>query len=344
MGWNTNAVSLADPNKLHPKKLSFTVKHKILRIVSKKKIKYQSNVNNYRKNYKLQFAVKKKDWRPHVISDIIGEMFCAFYHFQNNAVYLRLCGLPHGIGAIQLKWTLRIKFTDLVFSTVQTLSYAPRRRDSKLLIAGLQEKEDVYEDMEEMIFLIDIQILCEYDLKGNVIGGTGEIEDEWDRFIEKEKQENKKMVVNKKKPKKFNSNIKQTQSQDRDRNVNVSVGAGNYNNDNKYRREMARLWMKDQVKLMQYFDILVANGYDNMDAISTLNLRHLEVMGIKKMGHRHQIMKHVQELKCVPIVIRKELDEMREEIKQIKSELSGDYGCIWTTLTNLRYFFDSASV
>ena len=302
---------------------------------------------NYRKNYKLQFAVKKKDWRPHVMSDLIGEMFCAFYHFQHNAVYLRLCGLPHSIGAIQLKWTLRIKFTDLVFSTVDTLRY-PKSIDSKLLIAGLQEKEDVYADMEEMIFLIDIQILCQYDLEGNVIGGTGEIEDEWDRFIEKENQENKQMVVNKKKPMKINSNIKQAQSkmstsssilQDRDRNVSVSVIADNNNDDYeyeyKYRREKVRLWMKNQVKLMQYFDILVANGYDNMDAISTLNLRHLGIMGIRKMGHRHQIMKHVQELK--------ELDKMKTEIKQIKGEISGDYGCIWTIITNLRSYIDSAS-
>ena len=306
--------------------------------MSKDRIKYQSNVNDYRKNYKSQFTVRKNDWRPIVTSDIIDEMFCFLYYFQFNSVYLILCGLPYGVGGIRLKWTLRIKYTDLVFSMIEILSYDPEERDCQLSIDELQEKEDLYQDMEEMIFLSDIEILCEYDLNGNVISGIDEIkiEDEWDQFIEEEKQEKNKKNV-----------------QDQDQNLSVSVGDVNNNNDDydddydyNYRKEMVRLWMKDQVQLMQYFNILVANGYDNMDAISTLNLRHLETMGIKKMGHRHQIMRHVEQLKYVyiPIMVERELDEMRKEIKQIKSELSDNHNYIWTLLTNLRYFFDGGSV
>eukprot|EP01084_Bolivina_argentea_P119876 212512_1 len=66
---------------------------------------------------------------------------------------------------------------------------------------------------------------------------------------------------------------------------------------NNIELEKFRIWLKNDVKLEQYFDILIDNGFDNLDAITTTNINQLKEIGIDKIGHRQQLMKHIQSLK-----------------------------------------------
>ena len=56
--------------------------------------------------------------------------------------------------------------------------------------------------------------------------------------------------------------------------------------------EAIRLWLRDQVKLPQYFHVLVENGFDDMESIGDLEDAVLKEIGVEKVGHRRKIIKY----------------------------------------------------
>ena len=61
--------------------------------------------------------------------------------------------------------------------------------------------------------------------------------------------------------------------------------------------DKVKLWLKEDVKLPQYIDILIKNGYDDMECIQHITLDEMQQIGIDKMGHRHKILRYAQKLK-----------------------------------------------
>ena len=59
-----------------------------------------------------------------------------------------------------------------------------------------------------------------------------------------------------------------------------------------------RRWMNTEVKLPQYLDLFIANGYDDLSVIQDLSIMDLEEMGIEKKGHRMRIVKAISNLKA----------------------------------------------
>ena len=57
--------------------------------------------------------------------------------------------------------------------------------------------------------------------------------------------------------------------------------------------EKLREWMRNEVKLPRYFNVLKDNGFDNMESLQDLTSWDLKEMGIDKMGHRRRIMRNV---------------------------------------------------
>ena len=51
------------------------------------------------------------------------------------------------------------------------------------------------------------------------------------------------------------------------------------------------------VKLPQYFDILIENGYDDLESVGDVTMEELSQIGIDKIGHRKKILKHALLLK-----------------------------------------------
>merc|ERR1719474_1443579 len=59
------------------------------------------------------------------------------------------------------------------------------------------------------------------------------------------------------------------------------------------------LWLRDEVKLPQYFGLFVNNGFENMLVVQQLDLNDLEELGIEKKGHRLQIVLAIAKLKLI---------------------------------------------
>ncbi len=80
-----------------------------------------------RKNYKLKWTVdpNQMSMGPQY-SDVIGEMFCANYSGITSTITLTISGLPNKqqtgynneINALQLKWSVRINYSDIEYTTV----------------------------------------------------------------------------------------------------------------------------------------------------------------------------------------------------------------------------------
>lgn len=60
--------------------------------------------------------------------------------------------------------------------------------------------------------------------------------------------------------------------------------------------DAVREWMSTVVRLSEYTDLLIENGFDRMDMFSNLTIRDLKEMGITKMGHRKMIVAEATKL------------------------------------------------
>eukprot|EP01084_Bolivina_argentea_P304310 525497_1 len=84
--WGAPTFSFNDVININPKQLTFDVSMKIIRIMSNNNIKYQSKINNYRKNYQLKWTINnnQKYKQQDIYSDIVGGMFCGYYSLQRG--------------------------------------------------------------------------------------------------------------------------------------------------------------------------------------------------------------------------------------------------------------------
>ena len=72
----------------------------------------------------------------------------------------------------------------------------------------------------------------------------------------------------------------------------------NINEEKKEESEEYKIrnWMENTVKLWEYSEILIENGFDSMDSIIDITIHDLNEMGIHKIGHRRKIFKYAQKL------------------------------------------------
>ena len=61
-----------------------------------------------------------------------------------------------------------------------------------------------------------------------------------------------------------------------------------------------RRWMNTVVKLPQYMDLFIENGFEDLSVIQDLTIDDLMEMGIEKKGHRMKIVKCIAKLKESP--------------------------------------------
>ena len=58
-----------------------------------------------------------------------------------------------------------------------------------------------------------------------------------------------------------------------------------------------RRWLTDFVKLGQYADMFIDDGFDAMETVITMNDDDLMEMGINKKGHRRKILLYIERRK-----------------------------------------------
>jgi len=54
--------------------------------------------------------------------------------------------------------------------------------------------------------------------------------------------------------------------------------------------EKVQKWLEDEVKLPQYFDLFIQQGFDDMDGVAIITKEDLESMGISMVGHQRKIL------------------------------------------------------
>ena len=288
-------------NNINPNKLTFTVKHKILRISGvdyKRKtpsfdpfdissmmeaypvwtprmIKFESDIIGYRKKYSLQWKVSKDTISNHVCSDIMGEMFVGMYGVNDNAIFLILCGLPSKkqvgkyVDGIQAQFILNIKECDLTYHNVATFKYGHHPhviKDNSVSLSTFDMND--YEELNEFTFCLDIKILHEIGMNGSIIGSN--IDQDWATLLSKD--------ADTKQAKKAKSNKTRKRKEKNKAN------------------ELFRDWLS-KFNLERYYYILEKNGFDDFEAIITTNLDQLKAIGIDKIGHRQKLMNCIQRLK-----------------------------------------------
>ena len=64
-------------------------------------------------------------------------------------------------------------------------------------------------------------------------------------------------------------------------------------------KEKLEAWLCDEVRLEQYFEIFVENGFDTLEAMKMVTIDELNQIGIEKLGHKMIIMKHIVKLNNV---------------------------------------------
>ena len=82
-------------------------------------------------------------------------------------------------------------------------------------------------------------------------------------------------------------------------NINNN-GNGNGNdieNNNKKDLLLIKNWLKNECNLLEYYNLFIENGFDDIDLIFDLNNNDLIEIGIKKKGHRMKILKEIKKTK-----------------------------------------------
>ena len=60
-----------------------------------------------------------------------------------------------------------------------------------------------------------------------------------------------------------------------------------------------REWIENKVKLPQYLDLMIENGFEDLESLQDITMEHLREMGIDKIGHRIKLMKAVATLQGI---------------------------------------------
>ena len=63
--------------------------------------------------------------------------------------------------------------------------------------------------------------------------------------------------------------------------------------------EKLRKWLEDIVRLPQYYEILVDQGFEDLESMKDITMDNLKEIGIDKLGHRSKIFKYAQQLNDV---------------------------------------------
>ncbi len=95
-----------------------------------------------------------------------------------------------------------------------------------------------------------------------------------------------------------------------------------YNERNKIKK-----WLNETVKLGQYFELLIKNGYDTFESIYDITFNDLAEIGINKMGHR-KIIKYISKLMkqkqfLFPIKNKSSRDSPNSQISQLSNHSNG---------------------
>eukprot|EP01083_Nonionella_stella_P004044 11632_1 len=66
--------------------------------------------------------------------------------------------------------------------------------------------------------------------------------------------------------------------------------------DSSSKKEQVKEWLVNTVELPQYFDHLIMNGFDDLEAVKDLTKEYLEEIGIEKIGHQLKLLRFIRKM------------------------------------------------
>eukprot|EP01084_Bolivina_argentea_P255964 430746_1 len=323
-GWASGSLFLQDTK--HLKSLTFTIKIRILVIVTENKqlgnypqdiniyyrykspYKYISNKWNFKISWKINSELMKKfkSCRHGQIFEqesIIDDMWCLRCCpkgmkggiIGETVLILQLCCLPFNISKLETNYSLSCYAYDsnIVFnSNTVTMHYENSVvKWNNDLLFFIQIK-----DFDEIEFRANIDIKSKIDIDGNRINKPNLIDAQWDAMIEQQNdnyyRDNKLSMMEG-----IINSLQQQIIMQNKRIRNLEYHSKEYNKIHiNISENQVGNWLKNVVDLEEYISVFVNNGFDNFDAVKQIEMKHLESIGIDKLGHRLQLIKYIQQL------------------------------------------------
>ena len=313
-GWGTNTMQFNEIQSLN--KLSFTISIIINKITlnHQNKLYYQRNVSipeitriEWRINDDLLSKMKQSHNGKQFTSPIHENIFCLYlcpngYNSWDEGwtdIQLILCTLPpidsmpHDPSEINLKWKIKLE--------AKISSSGDELEDSSFNIE--RECEDDFDEDNyakhwgsKVLSFENFKKLKDVTICAEIIDNT-EKEDHvistWDQFVERESIEHN-VAKCQQRLDYIESTLKLLTSQ-----VDKLSSIQSKHNDNIQNEDKDKIifkWLNEIVKLPQYYDILLQNGFDNIEFIKDITKEDLKDIGIAKLGHQKRILKCINEL------------------------------------------------
>eukprot|EP01084_Bolivina_argentea_P309252 534920_1 len=314
-------------------KLTFTLKIKILQIILKSdnktninilyqhtipislkstirwKIDAQSMKNMLRM---IQINMKMSNFQLFqtiLISDVYDQMWCLVITSSEKTMLrlrLQLCALPKDLSKIGTNIQVQCKELNIEDELYRAFDFNKSiQRCGACHDISLKELSE----LKEVTICVNITILKRYDVNGKDI-----TESVWNNFV----KQNSQIVTNVNNNNICNKRLEKIESQ-----LQVLIQHVIHNNENNMmkeltlinnqldnilhkktvnrfelsEKEMISLWLNKDVKLAEYFDLFVENGFDKMEYIVYITEQDLIQIGINKLGHRKHILRQIQQFK-----------------------------------------------
>ena len=249
-------------------------------------------------------------------STIFGGMYCLMVERTESHIdfCLILCALPKGKRKVDSSWTFEMMAKGDQFEKVDTHSMS-----MELTMEGLGDNnwwhshtlsvEDLMKS-DSLVFKVNIMV---HDEENDA--RDQKTIDYWSKLVEKQ-------YVEEMKGNKELSNVPKTDDIDKYEErfdsiqkrfdslegtvmkVLAVVNQLKANSTEAQLSQRARMseelklkkWMENKVKLPQYFELLIDNGFEDMESLKNITMEHLREIGIDKIGHRLRLMKSVATL------------------------------------------------
>ena len=322
-GWPDNAMEHSEIESLES--LSFSIEIQVHRIILKKDelIFYERDIvaTDQCVEWNVGREMMDKLRSAHVgkqmaCSTIYGGMYCLMVERQESHIdfCLILCALPKGKRKVDSSWTFEMMAKGDQFEKVDTHSMS-----MELTMEGLGDNnwwhshtlsvEDLMKS-DSLVFKVNIMV---HDEENDA--RDQKTIDYWSKLVEKQYVE--EMKENTELPsipktddvdkyeKRFDSlegtvmEILTVVKQLRADTMAPKLPQRTKRSEELMDSEDIKLkkWMVNVVKLPQYFELLMENGFEDMESMKDITMEHLREIGIDKIGHRLKLMKAVAALR-----------------------------------------------
>ena len=313
-GWHDNSMRLEEIQ--HLEKLSFTVSATILKIILndndqilyKKKTTKPINASiNWKINEEILNKIKVAHNGKRFESPIYNDVWCLRIIPNSSKqedkgwcqISLQLCGpLPVHVQNMKINWKMTVIMVRFRTETEGEKQDIVNTNDTKRFVG---DKNNSYNWGRKKLEFERIQ-QCD----SMVINAEIKVLDEdvattrWNKFVDDEEEKN----IHDRYEKRFEVIEKQLQVIMMKLEELIVLPQSDHKRDEEGKDEVdvfvdgekVEEWLKDTVRLPQYYRVLMDQGFDDMESIGDITLDDLIKVGIDKIGHQKKILKYVQKL------------------------------------------------